>query len=495
MYYILPINPEPASRIYAGGKPYEFRKASVAGGGYVYLYETTDVTGTVRAIRGGFSFSEAVSLPIKELWERFGVHATSKERFDKYFMGYKRGTAMLIERVDRFERPVDLRELQVADPTFLARTVLRGLTKLSVDSVALSFLERTPRSEHFFYRAPSAERALRVSRLEQDEHAMLFKNLYDRHVKPSYPESEDYAETVLASHFGAIDPYGYFTKKKTVWCFFTEDQSQPVGFTVVTEKRGGSIKFGPSVIDPVLRGLGLGSAFRLLVEKEYPHARKAYNTLPDDSPAALSYVLKAGYQIEAHLASQYRSDRGEIVVGKFLQIPKRTVQHFSLTRELLQGPLTIKSGVDVEAQSLQDILEDTLSYAYEEIDANFAAAVQRAACSPQLNLSKKSKRVFVAYRASTPVGVLIVTPKRGHALKCTLALKALDSEAFSALLRQALCAFPERELRKFYMHVPDFDTWMLAEAKADGFSPEGILRQPYKVGVDMVVLGKLVERV
>lgn len=332
---------------------------------------------------------------------------------------------------------------------------------------------------------------LRVEPLAATGDSRLFKSLYNDYVKPHYAESEDYAEFVTSSHFASEDYFGYFTKRKTIWSFYKEPLNHPIGFTVVTEKRGGSIKFGPSVLQRAYRGLGLGSDFRILVEGCYPYARKAYNTLPDTNLAALSYVLKAGYKVEAHLLDQYREGQGEFVVGKLFHEDVKSGSDRNFPRQDVTGILSVQRAGQIPLEKLHRIVSTLLSGSYDEIDEGFVNGILRACAGESVMLSHKTKQLFIATRSGTPIGLIVATPKRGGALKCSpIALRSRDSEAFVSLLHHAVNAFPQRHVRKLYMHVPDVDCWMLQQTKAYGFEAEGILRQPYREGVDMTVLGK-----
>lgn len=47
------------------------------------------------------------------------------------------------------------------------------------------------------------------------------------------------------------------------------------------------------------------------------------------------------------------------------------------------------------------------------------------------------------------------------------------------------------EVRKYYTHIPVLDTEVAAFLRAAGYQTEGILREPYKSGIDMVFFGKM----
>jgi hypothetical protein len=99
----------------------------------------------------------------------------------------------------------------------------------------------------------------------------------------------------------------------------------------------------------------------------------------------------------------------------------------------------------------------------------------------------------VAADNSGPIAMLVATPKRGGALKCApLACIVDDSSVLSKLLDAATNrAFPGAVFRKLYSHVPLLDGWLIEELKHLGFSAEGVLREPYLPGVDMIVMSDL----
>jgi predicted transcriptional regulator/GNAT superfamily N-acetyltransferase len=491
MTLFMPIKPEPASRIYSGKKLFELRKASPPETGFVYLYETRDETTKVYAIRGGFYFRKFLNLPLEELWMQVGEQATSREKFLRYFGKRERGVALVIERVEHLSRSIREKELKGKDPTFdLPR---HHWTYHPVDETnpVVRYLDSLGRTEiivHATNLAGTARGCLRVARLSRSEEP-TFEEFYNQYVRPNYPESEDYARHVIETYRKGVDRYGYFTKRKTIWSFFCD--AEHVGFTVVTEKRGGSIKFGPTILLPKARGQGIGTALRLLVEQEYPEARKAYNTLPDDNLAALRYVLKAGYRIEAHLQHHYRPTGGELVVGKLLKKPSLPVVSSALPS--LEGDLHLEEGWRVSPQRLADSILDLLGPFYGEVDRSFVEGIVAAMRAP-FSLAHKSKRVFLAARGEKVAGILIATPKRGGALKCSpVVISGEDEDCFRLLLTAAQEAFPQRPCHKFYLHLPVLETWLLRSALSLGFAPEGILSEPYQPGIDVIALGRILQ--
>lgn len=328
---------------------------------------------------------------------------------------------------------------------------------------------------------------LEVAPLQGISEQILFANLYNKFVKPHYLDSEDYASFVLSIHNQRRDRLGYLSKAKTIWSLL--HNREPLGFTVVTEKRGGSIKFGPTVLRPTAQGQQMGTAFRILVEQRYPNARKAYNTLPDYNWAALRYVLQAGYRVEAHLRDQYRVGTGEFVVGKVLRPTTYSIK--SDYSGYVDGCIVIRDSSFLPPSVICSLAEKFLAKQYDEIDSNFVESLLLATQAPP-QFSSKFKKVLVALRGGEPIGLIIATPKRGGALKCSpLAVQAEDVDSMRRLLASAVESFPDKALRKVYLHIPLSSHWMVDTALSLGFLVEGVLREPYREGLDFAVLGRL----
>jgi GNAT superfamily N-acetyltransferase len=135
----------------------------------------------------------------------------------------------------------------------------------------------------------------------------LFKNIHSATIGQLYPYSTLLtAESLIIKHKLGVDPNGYFTLKKTIWKAVGQD-NQVLAFTVITEKRGGSIKSGPMLVLPRYREQGVASGFIVRVEEEYTSRgyRKAYLTGNVKSKATFFAAINAGYKIEIHLKDHY----------------------------------------------------------------------------------------------------------------------------------------------------------------------------------------------
>ena len=147
--------------------------------------------------------------------------------------------------------------------------------------------------------------------------------------------TKEFARSIIATHRLGCDPNGILTQRKEVLEVHDEN-TQQIGFTTLTYKVGGSIKTGPTVLFPEFRRRGFGQAVRKAIETYAvaAGARKIYCTCPDSDPQTVAYIMKAGFQIEAHLVQHYRVDRGELVFGKILRLAPAEINPTATFRSL-----------------------------------------------------------------------------------------------------------------------------------------------------------------
>jgi len=129
---------------------------------------------------------------------------------------------------------------------------------------------------------------------------------------------------------------------------------------------------------------------------------------------------------------------------------------------------------------------------YLDIDQDFVDSVQDAEQrSLEEDLSKKGKRVYLAHTSGEIKSCIIASRKRGKGVK----ISPLLTEVTGYVLKEFI-SFAEQDIRnrgearKFYSHVPMLDGELLQKFKSAGYETEGVLREPYKPGVDMVFVGK-----
>ena len=287
---ILSIQPLHAERIFNGVKQFELRKALSQDRFYrVYLYETGGV-----GVVGCFDTMGVIRLPVHKLWRYVGDSATPKKRFFSYFQNRQSGCAIPISNPIKFAQPVLRADIKKADKAFFipisSRFVRRG-TKL------FRLLENTRRK----FRRP---RVVRLRRIRRSEHGKYIR-LVTEEIAPKYDDiTSQFAANILRSEGLGYDPNGILTVCKEVLAVENTDHGL-IGFTTFTHKLGGSVKTGPTVLLRRKRKLGWGSAVRRAIAEKAKteKVRKLYCTCPDWDMPVVSYLLRAGYKIEAHLAS------------------------------------------------------------------------------------------------------------------------------------------------------------------------------------------------
>jgi type I restriction enzyme S subunit len=97
-----------------GEKKYEFRKTIFRKKDIdrAYIYSTAPV----KRVVGSFILGDIVEDYPDKLWEEFHMlSGLNNKEFFNYFNGYKKGFAIEIESVEKFDVPVDPREM---DPDF-----------------------------------------------------------------------------------------------------------------------------------------------------------------------------------------------------------------------------------------------------------------------------------------------------------------------------------------------------------------------------------------
>lgn len=131
-----------------------------------------------------------------------------------------------------------------------------------------------------------------------------------------YPETgEPYAHELLT--LSGVYGTNPATRKVILGGYMSREL---VGFTVATPKRGHRVKFGPTVVFPRLRGLGVASILRTAGERHFARMgfEYAYSTCREDNYAARSYVVKSNYHLVGRLEGQYSPGITELVYAKQL---------------------------------------------------------------------------------------------------------------------------------------------------------------------------------
>lgn len=497
---ILAIDERFAEQIYSGEKVFEFRKTPIPRNlNYVLLLEN----GT-RELSGGFRVKEVHERRVNDLWTEFGEGVSSYERFFEYYDDWNEGIAIEIGSTERFKEPISVEYLNSEETgltvpeqfhfVYLTEKVLPLIaTESELIQEFLPITESTTLDRFGTNTAQDGNSSLNFRPMLPKEEDTFKRLFLDSPVPDAYAEiSEEFVDHIIQSHNKGNDPYGYFTLKKKVYTLL--ERREIIGFTTTTWKRGNSVKYGPTMLKDSKQGLGMGPKLRKLIDSRltFEGVRKSYSTIPDNAPHAYKYLLKSNYEIEAHMRSQYHEDHGELVFGKVLNggIPER-----GLNQERKQVERVSFQIGSQDFDHIDEFIIDKASPWYDGIDLEFVRSIidaeKRGLAAA---FSKKGKRIYIGHSADEIRCIAIASLKRGGGVKV--------SPVFSEVMGEALRTFWHRlegdlmevdNVRKIYTHIPVLDQEMVSFFRKEGFKPEGLLREPYKDGIDMVFLGKLVE--
>jgi hypothetical protein len=216
--------------------------------------------------------------------------------------------------------------------------------------------------------------------------------------------------------------------------------------------------------------------------------RKVYCTAPTTKPAAVSYLLKTGYRIEAHLSRQYHHAHDELVFGTELQAG--SVPQAIPSRPILIGPEITKVGAENAAEAAA-FLQREFEASYFRVTPAWVARQIAIAQKPGKQ-GLKPRFVFAATGVCL-VALCICILKRGGAAKLIL----LSGTSHVGTLTSLITAVSKEARRltngatkRTYTHVPVMDGDLLSAFLSMGYRPEGVIRQPFRRSVDVVALAK-----
>lgn len=495
---LLSILPKFAEQIFSGEKKYEFRKPFLPSQiSYVVLVENGS-----REILGGFRVGEVTEASINELWDKYAKDISEKDRFYRYYEGWSEGIAVEVEEPDEYNETIPIEELTDMDPNlqvpdqfshiYLTNRSMSLLTEYSNIVKELFPIKTLGKWQN----SPQKEQnnpEYHIREMNSDEQNDFRRLVSESQVPDKYGEiDESFVQHIIESHKKGNDPYGYFTLKKKIHAFVYKGKT--IGFTVTTWKRGHSVKFGPTVIETEFRNQGLGPEFRKKLDGmlRTKGIHKVYSTIPETAENAYSYLIKSGYNIEAHMRKQYNNKHSELVFGKLLG------EHSTFNSKNYQREEVSELEFDIGSKQYEGFSEfvvNNMSNWYGDIEKEFVESVQQAENRDlEGDLSKKGKRVYIGHDSNNIKCAIVASRKRGEAIKLSPLLTTASGKIVDEFI-----SFVEGEImsdctvRKFYSHVPLSDTLLLNKFKLSNYVVEGILKEPYKKGEDMVFVGKLTQ--
>lgn len=309
------------------------------------------------------------------------------------------------------------------------------------------------------------------------EDSVDFADMLMEHL-PSYYDDVDpgFVQSILQTHQLGYDPVGHFTKRKVIYRVCYADRK--IGYTVITEKLGGCIKIGPTIIYLRWRSQGIGTRLRYILGEMYKLKgfRKAYSTVADNKWESYRYLVKAGYAVEAHLKVHYSKGHGELVLGNFLEGRFKAIQKDAQINNRVD--FEISTDTRKWRQEVGQYLFDSMKDSYT-IDEKFISSLFAAEDRGQGDYSLKGKRIFVALNGHKIQGVAVTTAKRGGAIKAAPFIVEAQN-VIPKLVDSITEHYTQISSRKIMTLVPEHCIYTDRVLMEYGFGCEGLLQEPYK---------------
>ena len=319
------------------------------------------------------------------------------------------------------------------------------MTESSVDNIIV----RPARADDFDFVADLMVRAL--TPFYDGDHRAHARRIFDTHMN------------------GGIDRVGQFSAGQHM--SVAECDGQQVGVVHVVNKKQGTAKISPLIVDTAYRGrLGIGSTL-LKHAEDFARslgARQLYCTVAAPNKKALGFFLKKGFHITGTAKDHYKHGVDEHMLYKQLVdevgfdspnvsvVPFDEEKHADGARDLILSQMSdVFRGVD-------DSWVDALFAGYHRRESG--------------DVNAKFKIIFVAECDSQVVGVAGATPKKGQPIKL-MPLVAKSEAAFEALVID-LQGLLEDYGHKLYVHlVPE--PWQIACLQRHGWTLEGVFPGGY----------------
>lgn len=479
---ILSIQREHANRLYRGQKSFELRKHLPRRVPRRMFLCEVDSGGAIT----GHVIVESVWIGSPEnVWEATGERGTTQERFWTYFAGRSVAYAIEIGVAVKYSSPLRLRDIAAGS----------GLAK-GVQSFAYADADinlSNALNEKAFDEASDTQSDELLLRRIARQRRTAFLDAVEKHISDSYLETgRTYGEKLLHVSDAGRDVEGVFTLRKRVLDIVLE--GRPIGFAVLTEKLGGSVKTGPVILDKAQRDHGVGrelrSALHVLL-KRYG-SRKIYATVPESNIGAWKYLLGSGYRIEAQLARQYHGNHDEFVFGFPLENYYDLRERMPIRHGL---PLDAFGVVDKPDGEVIGLLREGVSNIFEYVPEWWIEQQAIALLDRQNSVKRpfKDRIAFFAQTAGRTEAMALCLPKRGGAAKLWIFTRTAHVGSIVEFIEWIVEYWRVEGVtgvRRLYGFVPSHDISLETGFRLAGFDVEGYLRKPYAQHADYLVFGK-----
>ena len=296
-------------------------------------------------------------------------------------------------------------------------------------------------------------------------------DLMVRALTPFYDgDHRAHARRIFDTHIaGGVDRVGQFSAGQ--YMFIAESDGRPVGVIHVVNKKQGTAKISPLIVDTAYRGkMGVGSMLLKHAEDFVRSlgARQIYCTVAEPNKKALGFFLRKGFRITGTAKDHYKIGIDEHMLYKQLideagfDSPNISVVPFDESQHADGARALILSQMSGDFDGVDSNWVDALFAGYRRMESG--------------DVNTKFKIIFVAECDGQVVGVAGATPKKGQPIKL-MPLVAKSEAAFEALVID-LQGLLEDYGHKLYVHlVPE--PWQIACLQRHGWTLEGVFPGGY----------------
>ena len=296
-------------------------------------------------------------------------------------------------------------------------------------------------------------------------------DLMVRALTPFYDgDHRAHARRIFDAHIaGGIDRVGQFSSGQHMFIAESGD-GQPAGVIHVVNKKQGTVKISPLIVDTAYRGkMGVGSVL-LKHAEDFARSlgsRQIYCTVAAPNKKALGFFLKKGFRVTGTAKDHYKVGIDEHMLYKQL-----------VDEAGFDSPnISVVPFDESQADSARALILSQMSDAFNGVDNDWVDALFAGYRRRELgDVNAKFKIIFTAECDGKVVGVAGATPKKGRPIKL-MPLVASSEAAFEALVVD-LQGLLEDYGHKLYVHlVPE--PWQVACLQRHGWSLEGVFPGGY----------------
>ncbi|GAA3853360.1 GNAT family N-acetyltransferase [Streptomyces sedi] len=278
------------------------------------------------------------------------------------------------------------------------------------------------------------------------------------------------ADRIIDAHLGGgRDPVGHFSKTQHV--YVAEADGEVVGVMNIAEKRQGTMKISPLIVNPDFRGSnGAGSAL-LAKSVEVAKARgvrQLYGTVAEPSSWIETFYLNRGWTCGSQSNSQYRPGVVEHAIYYDVEDDDPAPA---------PEPLKFEEYSPSRYEELEHFLISRMDVFVDGIDEEFVRALvaghERRSSGA---VEAKYKEVYLGYESDVLSSVVAFGPKKGGSVKL-MPLSATSRRALRETLRFAQ-GWAEGRTHKLYTHQ-HVDPEVVAAFQSEMWTLEGLLPQAY----------------